>query len=197
MLLVPSWGSHRWVLPPSCLWNFPEFPAGLFLADPRRCPLWTSYPTSWFHTKSSHNGLLDSCLWILPLFLDPLLQFSSGISCVVSVLDFSLLFFFPAVIFARVILFANINLVIASNQVIPALSSAPVLICLSSPLLACVANSSSSVRLNQALQSWLPKVSLWPPFQRAEQNISIISYSALWIQQPVWPGDVFWLPHPG
>lgn len=93
MLLVPSWGSHRWVLPPSCLWNFPEFPAGLFLADPRRCPLWTSYPTSWFHTKSSHNGLLDSCLWILPLFLDPLLQFSSGISCVLSVLDFSLYFF--------------------------------------------------------------------------------------------------------
>lgn len=36
------------------------------------------------------------------------------------------------------------------HQVMPALSSAPILICLSSPLLACLANSSSSVRLNQA-----------------------------------------------
>lgn len=93
--------------------------------------------------------LHNSCLWILPVFLDPLLQFASGISCVLSVLDL-FFFFLPSVLFARVISFANINLVIVLNQVMPALSSAPILMCVSSPLFACWANSSNSVRLNQA-----------------------------------------------
>lgn len=156
-----GWGVH-WVLclPGACLGlpqvgfvifvslKLPKVPAGLLLADLRCSPLWASYLISWFHTNSS------TCSpWLLSLDFTCLPRSSPAVfiwnflcaPCPWSPWFFSLLCFF-----ARIISFANINWVIVPNRVMPALSSLPVLICLSSPLLACLANSSSSVWLNQA-----------------------------------------------
>lgn len=155
-----GWGVH-WVLclPRACLGlpqvgfvtfvslKLPKVPAGLLLADLRCSPLWASYLISWFHTNSS------TCSpWLLSLDFTCLPRSSPAVfiwNFLCAPCPWSPCFF-RAVLFARITSFANINWVIVPNQVTPALSSLPILICLSSPLLACLANSSGSVWLNQA-----------------------------------------------
>lgn len=106
-----GWGVHRVLcLPGACLGlpqvgfvtfvslKLPKVPAGLLLADLRCSPLWAR---TWSadSTQTPPPSLHDSCLWILPVCLDPLLQFSSGISCVLRVLD--LLGFCPCCAFCQ------------------------------------------------------------------------------------------------
>lgn len=145
--------------------KLPKVPAGLFLADLRCSPLWASYLISWFHTEPS------TCSpWLLSLDFTCFPRSSPAVfvwNFLCAVCPGSLCFF-PAVLFARIISFANINWVIVSNQVMPALSSVPMLICLSSPLLACLANSWSSVWLKPGLLILTPR------------GLSLTSFSESW-----------------
>lgn len=84
-----------------------KVPAGLFLADLGCSPMWASYLISWFCTKSSHlvSMTLVSAFYLFSWVLS--CSFHLGFPvCFLSLMSL----FFPAVLFARVTSFANINL---------------------------------------------------------------------------------------